>query len=167
VKNELGSYLAEEGQPAGAANYFLAAIDLEPKEPLYHYQLATLLYEAREDFIKSGEYTRPQLDQAMHEGFRRAAELAPGNFAYAYRYAESFYDLLAPEWDNALQAWRALEQQATPGLGQQTIRLHEANVLIKQGQPGEARKLLDTVTDPILVKQKQKLVEALGKTIEK
>src|SRR5882757_6087358 len=46
VKNQLGNYLAEEGKPIEAMNYYLSAIQLEPKEPLYHYQLGTLLTEA-------------------------------------------------------------------------------------------------------------------------
>ena len=33
------------------APYFIAAIKLEPNEPLYHYQLGTVLAEARDDFI--------------------------------------------------------------------------------------------------------------------
>ena len=33
VKNELGNYLAEEGKPVEALNYFLSAIDLEPGRP--------------------------------------------------------------------------------------------------------------------------------------
>ena len=112
VKNQLGNYLAEEGEPLEAVNYFLAAIRLAPDEPLYHYQLGTLLTEARDDFLKSGHWSRPQLDQAMHTAFRRAAELAPDNFAYAYRYAESFYDLAEPDWDGALKVWGALEERA-------------------------------------------------------
>ncbi|MEO6568451.1 MAG: hypothetical protein ABIO94_06775, partial [Opitutaceae bacterium] len=35
VKNQLGNYLAEEGKPLEAVNYFLAAIKLMPNEPLY------------------------------------------------------------------------------------------------------------------------------------
>ena len=96
VKNQLGNYLAEEGEPIEAANYFISAIRLAPNEPLYHYQLGTLLTEARDDFLKSGQWTRAQLDQTMQEAFRHAAELAPDNIAFAYRYAYSFYDLAEP-----------------------------------------------------------------------
>src|SRR5688572_1192577 len=51
VKNQLGNMFAEGGKPVQAAPYFLAAIELEPKEPLYHFQLGTVLVEAREDFL--------------------------------------------------------------------------------------------------------------------
>src|SRR5206468_7516084 len=96
VKNQLGNYLAEDGKPLEAAPYFLAAIKLAPNEPLYHYQLGTLLVEGRDVFIRSGEWTRAALDHAMHEAFRRAAELAPDRFEFAYRYAESFADMENP-----------------------------------------------------------------------
>src|SRR5690606_34554081 len=105
VKNQLGNILAEDGKPLQAAPYFIAAIKLEPAEPLYHYQLGTLLVEARDTFLQSGEWTREAIDGAMHHAFRRAAELAPDRFEFAYRHAESFYDLEKPDWEGALRAW--------------------------------------------------------------
>ena len=79
VKNQLGNYLAEEGRPLEAINYYLAATRLEPKEPLYHFQIGTLLSAARDDFLKSGEWSRAALYRAMLDAFRLAAELAPEN----------------------------------------------------------------------------------------
>jgi len=158
VKNELGNYLAEEGKPIDAVSYFLSAIKLEPNEPLYHYQLATLLYEARDDFLKSGYWTRAALDRSMHEGFRRAAELAPDRIEFTYRYAESFYDLANPDWAEAFKTWSQLEAKAQSELERQTMRLHEANVCFKEGKAEQARAILSTVTAPELQVQKQKLV---------
>ena len=167
VKNQLGNYLAEEGKPLEAVNYFLAAIKLDPNEPLYHYQLGTLLTEARDDFLKSSDWPRPALDRAMHEAFRRAAELAPNRIEFTYRYGESFYDLENPDWDEALKVWGALEQHLQPGLEQETIRLHAANILIKQGKFDHARALLVTVTAAPLAQQKEKLVAQLPETEKK
>ena len=158
VKNQLGNYLAEEGKPLQAAPYFLAAIKLEPNEPLYHYQLGTLLTEARDDFLKSGEWTRAALDQATHNAFKRAAELAPDRFEFAYRFAESFYDLETPDWEAALKAWGALEERATTPIERQTMRLHAANICLKLGKREHAKALLDTVDEPQLQGQKQRLL---------
>ncbi len=157
VKNQLGNWLAEEGRPLEAVNYFLAAVQLAPDEPLYHYQLGTLLTEARDEFVKSGAWTRAALDKAAQEAFRRAAELAPERIEFTYRYGESFYDLEQPDWPAALGWWRGLEQRVKPGLERQTVRLHEANVLQKQGKFSEARALLATVDEAALQKQKEKL----------
>ena len=167
VKNQLGNYLAEEGKPREAVNYFLAAIKLEPNEPLYHYQLGTLLAEARDDFLKGGEWTRAALDQSMSKAFQRATELAPGRFEFAYRYAESFYDLASPDWATALKLWAALEEKAPTPVERQTMRLHAANILFKSGKPDHARTLLDTVDEPALQKQKQKLVAQFMATAKK
>jgi tetratricopeptide (TPR) repeat protein len=167
VKNQLGNYLAEQGKPLEAAPYFLAAIKLAPNEPLYHYQLATLLAEARDDFLKSGEWTRAAIDGAMHEGFRRAAELAPDRFEFAYRYAESFYDVEKPDWEAALKAWSALEEKAPTPVERQTMRLHAANILLKLGKRDHAQALLASIDEPSLQNQKQKLVAQLTETAKK
>jgi tetratricopeptide (TPR) repeat protein len=161
VKNLLGNYLAEEGRPVEALPYFMAAIQLAPREPLYHYNLGMLLYSARDDFLKDDHWTRVALDHSMLEAFRRAAELAPDRIEYTQRYAKAFYDLDKPDWENALKAWRALEPQAKPGLELQFLQLQEANILLKQKKPDAARALFDAVTEPKLAEQKQKLVAQL------
>lgn len=167
VKNQIGNFLAEEGRAREALPYYLAAIQLEPKEPLYHYQLGTLLYVAHDEFLKSGEWTADGLVHTMHEAFRQAAELAPDRLEFTYRYAESFYDLTTPDWDGALKAWNALEAKATTEIERQTMRLHEINVLLKQGKGDHARVLLDSVTEPALQAQKEKLVAQLPAAVEK
>ena len=166
VKNQLGNLLAEDGKPLQAAPYFISAIKLAPTEPLYHYQLGTLLVEARDEFLKAktGEWTRETLDGAMHEAFKRAAELAPERFEFAYRYAESFYDLEKPNWEGALKAWSELEEKAQTAIERQTMRLHAANICLKMGKPAHARALIATVDDPKLDGQKQKLVAQLDGT---
>jgi tetratricopeptide (TPR) repeat protein len=167
VKNQLAKHLAEDGRPLEALPWIMAAIDLEPKEPLYHYHLGLLLADARDEFIRTGQFTRPALDQAMLDAFQKAATLAPGNFAYAYRAAEAYYDLETPRWDAALKAWAALEDRAKPGVEQQTIRLQAANVLIKTGQRDRASALIATVTEDVLQKQKQTLLDQLAPKTEK
>lgn len=166
VKNQLGNILAEDGKPLQAAPYFLAAIKIEPEEPLYHYQLGTLLAEARDAFLQAetGGWTRTSVDGAMHHAFKRAAELAPDRFEFAYRYAESFYDLEKPDWDAALKAWSDLEDKAPTAIERQTMRLHAANILLKIGKSDHARALLATVDEPKLQGQKQKLIAQLPGT---
>jgi tetratricopeptide (TPR) repeat protein len=167
VKNQLGNYLAEEGKPLEAVNYFLAAIKLAPKEPLYHYQLGTLLAEAHDDFIKSGAWTRAAVEEGAQTAFRLAAELAPDRFEFVYRYAESFYDLEKPDWDAALKLWGSLEEKAPTEVERQTMRLHAANIFLKQGKADHARALLETIVEPSLQPQKQKLVAQLAETAKK
>lgn len=161
VKNQLAKHLAEDGKPVEAMPWIMAAIDLEPREPLYHYHLGLLLAEGRDEFIRTGQFTRTALDQAMLDAFQHAAEFAPANFAYAYRHAEAYYDLKKPKWNEALKAWSALEDRAKPGIEKETIRLHAANVLFKQGDTDRARALLAMVTETVLQKQKQTLLDQI------
>jgi tetratricopeptide (TPR) repeat protein len=164
VKNQIGNLLAEDGRPLDAFPYFMAAIKLSPKEPLYHYQVGTLLHDAQDDFLKSGEWTRAALDHATHGAFKTAADLAPDRFEFGYRYAESFYDLAEPQWDEALKVWAALEEKADSPIERQTLRLHAANILLKQGHADRAQLLLGTVTEPELQGQKQKLIAPPAET---
>jgi len=167
VKNQIGNYLAEDGKPLEALPYFRAAMKLDPKEPLYCYQVGTLLHEARDDFLKSGDFTREGLDKAEHEAFRQAAELAPDRIEFTYRYAESFYDLPNPNWDEALKAWAQLEDKAQSPIERETMRLHAVNILIKQGKLDYARTLLNAVTEPGLQEQKQKLIAQIAEKAKK
>lgn len=167
VKNQIGNYLAEEGKPLEAVNYYMAAIKIEPKEPLYHYQFGTLLCEARDVFLKSGEWTRDAIDHTMHKAFKNAAELAPDRIEFTYRYCESFYDLEVPRWDEALQAWSDLEEHMRTNVEKETVRLHRANILIKQNKMDQARVLLATVGEGILNTQKEKLVAQLPESKKK
>jgi tetratricopeptide (TPR) repeat protein len=167
VKNEMARHLAEDGRMVEAQPWLIAAIDLEPNEPLYHYHLGKLLAEGREEFVSTGQFTRAALDKAMLDAFKRAAALAPDNFAYAYRAAEAYYDLEIPNWDEALAAWSALEERAKPGIEKETIRLQAANVLLKLGRTEHAEALLTTVSESVLMKQKQTLLDQLAKAGEK
>ena len=166
VKNEIARLLTEDGKPAEALPWLMAAIKLAPDEPLYHYHLGKLLTEARDDLIATGQFTRAKIDESMLEAFQRGAKLAPDDMAYGYRAAEAYYDLETPRWDDALAAWSALEGRAKPGLEQQTIRLHAANVLMKLGRRDHARALLITVTEAPLQKQTQTLLDELAAKAE-
>lgn len=163
VKNQIGNYLAEEGKPLDALPYYMSAIKLAPKEPLYHYQLGTLLHEARDDFLKSGEWKKEAIDRAIHEAFHQAAELAPERIEFTYRYAESFYDLETPDWEGALKVWRTLEAKAPTAIERETMRLHIANVLFRYGEVDNAREELTKIAEPTLQKQKDKLLAELAK----
>lgn len=162
VKNAIGNYVAEEGHPLDAINYFLAAVRLQPAEALYHYQVGNLLAVARDDFLGAGDWTSETLDQSMQDAYRRATELAPGNFAFGYGYAKSFYIVTKPDWNAALAVWTALEAKTQTPLARQTVQLHEAKVLMELGRKDEARAKLGGVTAGELVPQRDQLRGELG-----
>jgi tetratricopeptide (TPR) repeat protein len=163
VKNQLGNYCIEEGKYEEALSYYLKAIELEPEEPLYRHQLGTLLTEFMKFFIADGIYTREAIEKQMHDAFQKAAELAPSSFAYTYRYAESYYDLTEPQWEEALTIWEKLEEMAPTSLEKQTVQLHRANIYLKQERFLGARTLINKITEPALSSNKQALLDQLNK----
>jgi hypothetical protein len=98
----------------------------------------------------------------MQQAFKTAAQLAPDRIEFTYRYAESFYDMKDPDWAEAMRVWGGLEAHAQSDVERQTMRLQEANVLIFMGKNADAGRVLDTVTDPKLDAQKQKLVARMA-----
>lgn len=158
VKNQIGNYLIEESRYKDALGYYLAAIRLMPDEPLYHYQLGSLLREYRKFLVDDGLYTSPKIDALMQEAFREAARLAPDNWGYIYRFAESYYDLETPKWEEALAEWTRLEARAKAGVEKQTIHLHQANILARLGRRDEARQIVDSIVEPSLQGAKAEVI---------
>jgi tetratricopeptide (TPR) repeat protein len=167
VKNQIAVHLAEDGKPVDALPWVTAAIDLEPKKPLYHFHLGELLASGRSDFVKTGQFDEAKLDQSMLDAFQRATELSPGDFPIAYRHAKAYYELATPRWAEALSVWEKLEENVSNDTQRQLVRLQRANVLMKLGRPAEARPLLDTVTSIELAAEKQTLLDELAKAGDK
>jgi len=158
VKNQLGNFLVEDARYKEALPYYLIAIELEPNEPLYHYQLGTLLTEFMEYFVKDRIFTRDTIEEQMQEAFQQASKLDPDSWAFSYRYAETFYDLEDPDWEKAMIEWAQLEQVARNGIERQTVQLHQANIMIKQGRYLAARDILEEVNEPVLDSNRRALV---------
>ncbi len=161
VQNQLGNYMVENERPVNALPYFLKAIELEPEEPLYYYQLGNLLAEYRHAFLEREMYEPEVLDEQMQEAFRKAVRHGSGEVAYAYRYAESYYDLGEPDWEGALEAWRTLESELRPGIERQTVQLQRANIHLLRGEPKAAAALLEGITAPALQSNKASLLERI------
>lgn len=162
VKNQIAKHLAEDGKPLDALPYLMAAIDLAPNEPLYHFHLGQLLMEARADFMAEGGWTPAAIDKAMLEAYQRAADLAPGELSLAYQHAKAYYAIDPPRWEEALGVWEKIAARTTAPAAQQLAKLHRANILGKLGRMAEARALLDQVTDMELVAEKQQVLDALA-----
>lgn len=164
VKNQLGNYCAEDGEFQDAMEYYLSAIALEPNEALYHYQLGSLLHEYQDQFVLAGRFDAATVKRQSAEAFRKAAALDPKSIPYAYRQAESYYDLDVPNWPAAIAAWKSLETRVSPGIERQMIQMHIANILIMQKKYDDARVILTGVTDPSLKENRETLVARLPET---
>ena len=97
------------------------------------------------------------------EAFAEAVRLEPESLPYAYRYAESYYDLENPPWDEAMAAWQNLEQRVDSATEQQMMRLHQANVLLFKGDLDAAEIRLEEEFTGVLASQQERLVARLAR----
>lgn len=158
VKQQIGNYLAEEGNLILAIPYFMSAIDLEPYDAIYHYQLGELLYRARDSLIEADGMTRRMIDMEMLEAFSNAARLDADNRIFLKRYAEAFFDVEEPDWVSASNIWRYLDQTAHNEAERDIIRIQRARVLIAMDQLAEAREILSQIDRPSLEDARQQLL---------
>ena len=160
---QLGTWFAEEGEHAQALAYYLLAIEHAPGEAIYHYGVGDLLFTFRPGFLEDGAFEAATLDSMMQEAFRKAAALAPGNLAYQFRYGESFYDVPASDWAEALATWEALDARTDLSpLQHEAISLHRARCLGELGRYAEARALAARVTSSGLAASRRALLAALA-----
>ncbi|GHB94135.1 hypothetical protein GCM10007047_07240 [Cerasicoccus arenae] len=148
VKQQIGNYLAEDGEPAVALAYYMSAAELKPDEPIYAYQIGELLYTYRKELIESQALEATLLDQQMIEAFAHAHQLNPSDRQLTQRYAEAYFDVAQPDWPKALLLWQALEGSARDPVERDWARLQEARVLIIMGRNDEARTVLNEVSQP-------------------
>ncbi len=164
VKNQLGNYMTEQANFQFALPYYLEAIRLAPKEPLYHYQIGNLLYYFRDEFVEYEILTKENLEDQMFSAFKIAAELAPDNMAYQYRYAEAFYDHPFADLEEALAVWDRIYDRVGDERDKQIILLQQANCHLKLKHLQVATVLLDRVNDPYLDANKKNLLQAIEET---
>ncbi len=163
VKQNIANYLVEEGRLADALPFLLKAVELEPKEPVYHHQLGTFLFLFKEDLLSLGIASVQTNDRSMHEAFRSASKLAPDNFEYKLRYAQSFFDISDPDWDKALGVWQDLRNQARdrPVSEREYLALGEARAMTQLGRGKEAVTILKTITSPSLRATRESLIKEI------
>lgn len=157
AKQQIGNYLTEEGEYGLALPYYLAAIDLEPEVPVYRYELGELLSRYRSNFIASGKFDTATLDRNLLEAFHDASQMDPANRDTHIRYAEAFFEVDNPDWQDALNQWTILSKGITDPLQLDLVHLQQARVLIQMGRLDQARKILATVERPSLQEARQKL----------
>ncbi|MBL63139.1 MAG: hypothetical protein CMI30_06975 [Opitutae bacterium] len=162
VKQQIANYLAEEGRVAEALPYLLRAVELSPKVATYHHQLGTFLFLFQEELIDLGITTKSSNDRNMMIAFRQAATLEPDNFEYRLRYAQSFFDVAKPDWNEALNLWRELASKSKSKVVEmEYLFLCQARVLMELDRPLEARRIIDRVHSPAMKATKSKLLELL------
>ena len=159
--NSLGGAYLGLGRVPAAAEQFRLAIHSEAANPLYHFNLANVEFVLRHDLTAAWKIDSAELLQRALFEFREASRLAPMNLEYARAYAEAFYGMPNPAWEDAEIAWQHYLELSTD---RNFAYLQLARVSLKRHKKAEALSFLDKVSDFSYSDVKEKLrkqVEAL------
>ena len=143
----LGEADLQLGRTRDASAQLQQAVRLAPDDPHTHFALANVLYLFRHELIDPPILPdeKAVLAKALGE-FRRTAELAPRDLAYAQAYAETFYMVPQPDWEEARTAWKAV--LALSGEHTDFANSHLARVSLRMKRPAEADAYLSLLHDP-------------------
>jgi tetratricopeptide (TPR) repeat protein len=163
VKQQLGNYLAEQGNYAGALVLYLKAVDLDPREAVYHYGLGELLATYREKFVADGAFTGSAIDDQILAAFAKAEELDPTCKDFAFRHGEAYYDLGTPRWAEALAHWTKVAARSDlTKYEKDAARLHLARVNCELGRKAAALALLRDEVSPVLQATRARLLRRVS-----
>jgi tetratricopeptide (TPR) repeat protein len=173
--NNLANYYGHNGPVSNAFKYYDKAIELDPTESTYYFNLATTVYLFRRDATNYYNLSLDQIFQKAMDLYRKALELDPENLALATDYAQSYYAfeptltgdaekdyrIKQKRCDEALAAWQSAFKVAKTDLEREGILLHYARLQINADRFEEARKNLNTVTNEGLSTVKKNLMKKL------
>lgn len=158
--NALGECSLAQGEAKAASDWFARSAALEPANAAYHFDLANVRFMFRhqlDDPLRPGE----NLKLALAE-FKRASALDPFNINYAQAYAETFYALEDPDWQEASRAWKHYREMTN---SDDFACVNLARVYIKLGQPDEARRFLEKVRLKTFAPVKAHLLKEINGTM--
>jgi tetratricopeptide (TPR) repeat protein len=173
--NNLANYYGHNGPVTNAFKYYAKAIELNPRESTYYFNLATTVYLFRHDATNYYRLTLPQVFEKAMDLYRKALELDPENFVLATDYAQSYYGfdpaltgnpehdrrMKQKHCDDALAAWQRAFKLAGDDLERQGVLLHYARLQINAGRFAEARTNLNAITNEGLNGTKNNLLKKL------
>jgi len=152
--SSLGGAYLRMGRVRQAAEQFLLAVRFESDNPDYHFDLGNIEFVLRDDLTAAWKIDSAELLQRALFQFREASRLAPTDLEYARAYAETFYGMPNPDWEEAQIAWQHyLELSTNRNFGY----LQLARVSLKRHKKAEALSFLDKISDPSYSQVKEKL----------
>ena len=152
--SSLGGAYLRMGRIRQAAEQFLLAVRSESDNPDYHFDLGNVEFVLRDDLTAAWKIDSAELLQRALFQFREASRLAPTDPEYARAYAETFYGMPNPDWEEAQIAWQHyLELSTNRNFGY----LQLARVSLKRHKKAEALSFLDKISDPSYSQVKEKL----------
>jgi len=175
VWNNLANHYGHVGPVHRAFASYERAIALNPFEPVYRYNLGTVVFLFRKDAMEHYHCDEAEVFRRALDLYREARRLRPHNFRYAFDLAQTYYGVKAepastPEAkaaaerrlaDAALAAWRDALELADNDRDRDGIALHFARWHIRLRDFDTARKHLLSVSHPENLEIKARLLRNL------
>ncbi len=152
--NSLGGAYLRIGRVREAGEQFLLAVCSEGDNPDYHFDLGNVEFVLRGDLTAAWKIDSAELLQRALFQFREASRLAPTDLEYARAYAETFYGMPNPDWEQAQIAWQHYLELST---NRNFAYLQLARVSLKRHKKAEALSFLDKISDSSYSELKEKL----------
>jgi tetratricopeptide (TPR) repeat protein len=165
--DNLANYYAHRGPVKKAFEYYDKAIAIDDHQSVYYQNLAVAVYLFRTD---ARDYYRLSdqgvFDKAL-ELYRKAIKLDPDNFVLFTDYAETYYGLRPPRWQEALAAWTQALKIAHDEQEREGVYIHLARINLQLGQYVETRAALNAVTNSFYSTLKGRIARNLDEAMKK
>jgi len=161
VNQHLALFASEIGDFKVAYKYFEKAIELDPSQALYYYQLGEFLYTYKMELMKNHILSISEIEEKMVSCFQKAHELNRENRDFHVRWAESYFDKFNPDWNSVLKIWDELLETSQNLFEREVLQLQKVRVLLELKRYPEANEILKSVSDPSLAETKEKLTRQI------
>ena len=159
--NNLANYYCENGLLTNAFTDYAKAIELNPAEPVYYENFATVVYLYRKDAMTFYHIDEQQVFDKSLVLYRKATQLDPDNFRLATDCADSYYEIRPLRTNEMLTAWSNALQIAHNDIEREGVDIHLARIKMLAGRYAEARTQLDAVTNSNYADLKHTLEHAI------
>ena len=144
--NNLANHFAHGGRAGDALRYYERAFELDPAEPMFRFNWATTCVLFRTDVRQVYGWDDDEIFRRGLAQFRKARELAPGDFQFSNAYAETFYMMKKPDWAEAHAAWEFCLEQPLAGEQRQRVFSHLARASMHLARYHEAKSWIEKMT---------------------
>jgi tetratricopeptide (TPR) repeat protein len=157
--NDLGEVYGHTGRAGDALRLHQKAYELDPAEPVYRFNWANTCILYRNDAHEVYGWDTDEIFRRSLEQFRKARDLAPQDFEFSSAYAESFYLMKAPDWQEMYAAWKYCLDQPLQTNDRQRVYSYLARACMHLDRLEEAKTWLMKMDAPE--------VQALRQTLER
>jgi len=162
--NNLAVDYGHNGRAADALRYHQKAIELDPSDPIFRFNWATTCVLFRKDAHEVYGWDTDQIFEHGLEEFRKARDLEPQNVEYAWAYAQTFYQVNKPDWQQAYAAWQFCLNQQVDEVGRERVYSQLARVCLRWGRLDKARSWLAKITSDDVLPMRRVLERRLAES---